>query len=70
MIDNHVLEAVERAGPYVNSQGQAVLMNVDHYSAVQTVDDGFDVPRLSPPLRLQKQSVKLGGWSGILYRVR
>jgi len=67
MIDNHVLEAVERAGPYRNSQGAPVLMDVDHYSAVQSPakDDGFDVPRLNPPLRLQGES-RLGGWSGMM----
>jgi hypothetical protein len=41
-------------------------MDVDHYSAVQNVDDGFDVPRLNPPLRLQKRSEKLGGYSGMM----
>ncbi len=66
LIDNHVLEAVERAGPYKNSRGEPVLMDVDHYSNVQTTDDGFDVPRLNPPLRLQRQSEKLGGWSGMM----
>jgi hypothetical protein len=66
LIQHHALEAVERAGPYTNSQGQPVLMDVDHYSLVAGVDDGFDVPRLDPPLRLQKQSDELGGWRGMM----
>jgi hypothetical protein len=66
LIQHHALEAVERAGPYTNSLGQPVLMDVDHYSLVAGVDDGFDVPRLDPPLRLQKQSDILGGYRGMM----
>jgi hypothetical protein len=66
LIQHHALEAVERAGPYRNTQGQPVLMDIDHYSLVAGVDDGFDVPRLDPPLRLQSQSEKLGGWHGMM----
>ncbi len=66
LIDTHALEAVERAGPYTNSLGQPVLMDVDYYSNVQMNNDGFDVPRLDPPLRLQAQSDVLGGWRGMM----
>jgi hypothetical protein len=66
LVENHVLEAVERAGPFKNSNGDAVLMDVDHYSAIAGIDDGFDVPRLSPPLRLQVRSDKLGGYRGMM----
>ncbi|MBK7862847.1 MAG: hypothetical protein IPJ65_30415 [Archangiaceae bacterium] len=66
LIDHHVLEGVERVGPYRNSQGAPVLIDVDHYSAVASLDDGFDVPRLDPPLRLQQQSETLGGWRGLM----
>jgi hypothetical protein len=66
LIDNHVLESVERAGPYRNSQGQPVLMDVDHYSRIAGVDDGFDVPRLDPPLRLIGKSENLGGYRGMM----
>ncbi len=66
LIDEHVLEAVERAGPWRNSLGQPVLKDVDHYSAVTGVDDGYDVPRLDPPLRLVRESPRLGGYSGMM----
>jgi hypothetical protein len=66
LIDSHAIEAVERAGPYTNSMGQPVLMDVDFYAQVTGVDDMFDVPRLSPPLRLQGLSDKLGGWRGMM----
>ena len=31
------------------------------------VDDGFDVPRLNPPLRLVKKSDRVGGYSGVIF---
>jgi hypothetical protein len=66
LIDQHVIEGVERAGPFINTVGQPVLMDVDFYSRGAVADDFFDVPRLDPPLRLQAVSEKLGGWRGLM----
>jgi hypothetical protein len=67
LIDTGALEAVERTGRHFNSKGEPVLMDIDHLSSVVPVDDGFDVPRLSPPLRLVKSSNRVGGFSGALF---
>lgn len=67
LIDTGTIKAVERAMPYRNSRGQPVLMDIDHYSAINGVDDGFDVPRLDPPLRLVKRSDRVGGFSGVIF---
>ncbi len=67
LIDTGVIEAVERVGRYQNSQGQDVLMDIDHFSALSGADDKFDVPRLSPPLRLVKPSDRVGGITGMIF---
>jgi hypothetical protein len=40
-------------------------MDVEHLAAVVPVDDGLDVPRLDPPLRLMRQD-DTGAWSGFV----
>jgi hypothetical protein len=67
LIDTGSIKAVERDLPHRNSRGQPVLMDVDHWSAVNGIDDGFDVPRLNPPLRLVKKSERVGGYSGVIF---
>ncbi|MHB8877446.1 MAG: hypothetical protein ACYC8T_27455 [Myxococcaceae bacterium] len=67
LIDTGAIEAVERTGRYLNSAGRPVLMDLEHFSSIVPVDDGFDVPRLNPPLRLVKPSSRLGGYSGSLF---
>ncbi len=67
LIDTGAIEAVERTGRYFNSKGQPVLMDVEHFSSLVPVDDGFDVPRLNPPLRLVKPSMRVGGITGVLF---
>ncbi|MCA3011474.1 MAG: hypothetical protein INH41_03645, partial [Myxococcaceae bacterium] len=67
LIDTGVIKAVERDLPYRNSKGEPVLLDVDHWSAVNGVDDGFDVPRLNPPLRLVKRSERVGGFTGVIF---
>ncbi len=69
LIDNGVIEAVERTGRYQNSAGQNVLMDVDHFSALSGdgTQDLFDVPRLAPPLRLVKPSARVGGITGAIF---
>lgn len=69
LIDNGVLEAVERVGRYQNSQGQDVLMDIDHFSALSGsgTQDLFDVPRLAPPFRLVKPNDRVGGVTGVIF---
>ncbi len=65
MIDTYTTEGTYRLGRYHNSNGDPVLMDVEHLAAVVPVDDGLDVPRLDPPLRLMHQSAD-GTWSGFI----
>ncbi|MFZ5439250.1 MAG: hypothetical protein ACOZQL_04535 [Myxococcota bacterium] len=69
LIDTGAIEAVERVGRYQNSAGQDVLMDLDHFSALSGdgTQDGFDVPRLAPPLRLVKRSERVGGTTGVIF---
>ena len=41
-------------------------MDVDHLASVVPVDDGFDVPRLDPPLRLMSQDPGGGAYRGFI----
>jgi hypothetical protein len=66
LIDVGAVEGVERTGRHLNPQGEPVLMDVEHLSALVPVDDGFDVPRLDPPLRLVGPSPRVGGITGTL----
>ena len=43
-----------------------MLMDVEHLASVIPVDDGLDVPRLDPPLRLMRKHPSEGGYSGII----
>lgn len=69
LIDNGVIEAVERRGTYKNSKGENVLVDIDHLSLISGdgTQDGFDVPRLNPPFRLVKRSERVGGITGVLF---
>lgn len=67
LIDTGFVEGVERTGRHLDSQGRPVLMDVDVLSAAANADDGFDVPRLNPPIRLLRQSGQLGGTVGALF---
>ncbi len=67
LIDTGVVEAVERVGRYRNAAGQYVHMDVENLSSISGTNDGFDVPRLSPPLRLVKPSDRIGGVTGVLF---
>ena len=42
-------------------------MDIEHFSSITGADDKFDVPRLSPPLRLVKPSTRIGGKTGTLF---
>ncbi len=64
LIDTFTIEGTVRLAHYTNSQGEPVLMDVDHLAGVVPVDDGLDVPRLDPPLRLMHKGAH--GWSGVI----
>ncbi len=67
LIDNGVVEAVERTGRFKSSRGVPTLVDVEHFSSVTGANDGFDVPRLNPPLRLVGPNPRLGGYSGVVF---
>ncbi len=67
LIDTGTIEAVERVGRWTNSKGEPVHLDVENLAALSHSDDQFDVPRLSPPLRLVHQSDRIGGWSGVIF---
>jgi hypothetical protein len=68
MIDTYALEAANRAGRYINKEGVSVDMDLEYLSSsVGPGADGWDVPRLDPPLRLVGPSSRNGGVTGALF---
>lgn len=67
LIDTGAIESVERVGRYFNSNNEPVHMDVEYLSWETGEDDGFDAPRLNPPLRLVRPSTRVGGYSGVLF---
>jgi hypothetical protein len=67
LVDSWIIEGVNRTSPFRNSKGQAVLMDIENLSSTVPVDDGFDVPRLNPPLRHVFPGSVVGGTVGVLY---
>ncbi len=65
-IDTHTIEGTVRLGHHHDSRGRPVLMDVEHLASVVPSDDGFDVPRLDPPLRLMRQGPD-GTWNGVIF---
>lgn len=65
-IDTHLIEGTVRLAHYKDAQGNPVLMDVEHLAAVVPVDDGLDVPRLDPPLRLMRQGDD-GAYRGVIF---
>lgn len=65
LIDTFEIEGQARMGRFFDSKGKPVLMDVEHLSALTGADDGFDVPRLEPPLRLVGKNGR-GGYSGLM----
>ncbi len=66
LLDTGTIEGTYRLGRHRDSKGNPVLMDVDHLASVMPVDDGLDVPRLAPPLRLMRRNPKDGGYSGLI----
>jgi hypothetical protein len=67
LIDTGTIDAVERDGPWTNGSGKKVHMDIENLASLSGSDDGFDVPRLNPPLRLIKDSKRIGGKVGVLF---
>ncbi len=67
LIDVGTIEGVERVGRWTNSKGDDVHMDVENLASLSGSMDGFDVPRLTPPIRLVHQSDRIGGWSGVVF---
>ncbi|MFO0759838.1 MAG: hypothetical protein U0359_25355 [Byssovorax sp.] len=65
MIDTYTIEGTVRLAHFKDSQGNPVLMDVEHLAAVVPVDDGLDVPRLDPPLRLMRKGDD-GSYTGFI----
>jgi hypothetical protein len=61
LLDTGTVEGVEASGRWHDSSGRAVLMDIDDLANVSTVGDGFDVPRLNPPLRLVRHNTEAQG---------
>lgn len=66
LIDTYTIEGTVRLGRFRDSKNNPVLMDVEHFSAVIPVDDGLDVPRLDPPLRLVSRD-RDGNYRGVLF---
>ena len=67
LIDDWAVEGVSRMKRYTDSAGNGVLMDVDHLAAITGADDGYDVPRLDPPLRLLAERPGTGGVTGVVF---
>jgi len=67
LIDSWAIEGIPRTDRFQDSDGDSVLMDVDHLADVVPVDDGLDVPRLDPPLRLMHQDEATGDWAGLVF---
>jgi hypothetical protein len=68
LIEDGVVEGVDGTRRYVNGAGEGVLMDVDVLENLSPAGDGFDTPRLSPPLRLVRDNqAPASGKSAILF---
>ncbi len=68
LVDVGLVEGVEGTNRHVDKAGKGVLFDVDNLAALVAAGDGFDQPRLDPPLRLLRDNdAKVGGRSGILF---
>ncbi|MBK6464063.1 MAG: hypothetical protein IPF92_24125 [Myxococcales bacterium] len=66
LIDTGTVEGTYRLGRHRDSKGNPVLMDVESFASIVPAPDGFDVPRLAPPLRLVRKGAD-GGFSGVLF---
>jgi hypothetical protein len=62
LVDTGTVESAESSGRWKNARGEDVLMDVDDLQNIGAAGDGFDVPRLNPPLRIvRRNSAAQGG---------
>lgn len=67
LIDTWAVEGLSRTARYTNSKGSGVLLDLEHLASLTGADDGFDVPRLDPPLRLLRERPGTGGVTGVVF---
>ncbi len=68
LVDVGLVEGVDGTKRYVDKTGKGVLMDVDNLANLVPAGDGFDQPRLDPPMRLMRDNnAKVGGRSAILF---
>jgi len=68
LVDAGTVEGVESTKRFKNAAGEGVLQDIEHFAALLNLTDGFDTPRLDPPLRLiRANDAKVGGKSAILF---
>ncbi len=68
LVDVGTVEGVEGTMLHTNAAGEGVLMDIEDLQSLVPASDGFDAPRLSPPLRLiRSNDAKVGGKSSILF---
>jgi hypothetical protein len=67
LIDSYALEGATRAQRHVNASGDSVFEDLEHLSAGSPNGDGWDVPRLDPPLHRIAPSLRVGGVTGALF---
>lgn len=68
LVDVGLVEGVDGTKRYTDKAGKGVLMDVDNLANLVPGGDGFDQPRLDPPLRiLRDNDSKVGGKSAMLF---
>ena len=68
LVDVGLVEGVDGTKRHTNQDGKGVLMDVDNLANLVAGGDGFDQPRLDPPLRiLRDNDSTVGGKSAIFF---
>ncbi len=68
LVDVGLVEGVDGTKRYTDKSGVGVLFDVDNLANLVAAGDGFDEPRLDPPLRIIRDNdSKVGGKSAILF---
>jgi hypothetical protein len=61
LLDTGTVEGAESSRRWLDSMGRPVLMDIDDLQNLSMAGDGFDVPRLSPPLRIVRHNTAAQG---------
>lgn len=68
LVDVGLVEGAEGTKRHVDASGAGVLLDVDNFANLVPEGDGFDQPRLNPPLRIIRDNKpEIGGKSAILF---